>query len=402
MHAIGFIATIILARLLEPAEFGLIAMIMAIIGIAQVFTNVGLGAALIQRRRVLPVHYSSVFFLNIVIGAFLTLITFLSASLIGDFYNSEQLVPIAKVMSLAFFINAFSSVQVTKLRKEINYATLTKANITASLLSGIIGVSLAYDGLGVWSLVVQVLLRGLIFNIYLWRMSHWQPSLLFSLKALNQLWPFGFRMFISSLLDAVFKWLDILIIGKLFTPATLGFFERAKSLDQFIVAYSSGSLMSVLFPILSKMQNDLPRFQNIVTKILGILSFIVFMLLGVIYLISEELIIILFTEKWLPSVKYFKILVLSGFAYPISALLVNVLSSRGNSKAYLRLEIYKMRWSIPIQTNVDNTMAKRIVSTPTPMLHHPNNIYCSEPNIMPRYSPYIHRSATDPSYSGHL
>jgi teichuronic acid exporter len=341
MHATGFIVAIFLTRLLEPANFGLIAITMVIIGIAQVFTDVGLGNALIQRRRVLPVHYSSVFFFNIFIGALLTLITFLSAPWIGAFYNSEQLVPIAKVMSLAFFINAFSSVQVTKLRKEINYAALTKTNIIASLLSGIIGVSLALYNFGVWSLVAQTLSRGLIFNICIWSFAHWFPSLLFSFKALFQLWGFGFRMFLSGLLDAIFTRLDVMIIGKLFTPATLGFFDRAKSLDQMLVNYSSGSLMSVLFPVLSKVQNDLPRFQRIIIKSLGIISFVVFMLLGGMYLISEELIVILFTEKWLSSVNYFKILVLSGFAYPISALLVNVLSSRGNSKAFLRLEICK-------------------------------------------------------------
>lgn len=341
MHGTSFVVTLFLARLLEPAEFGLIAMIMVIIGIAQVFTDVGLGSALIQRRRVLPIHYSSVFYFNILIGFFLTLITYLSAPWIGSFYSNDRLVPLAEVMSLAFIINSFSSVQATKLRKEINYAVLTKANFTASLLSGIIGVLLAYNDYGVWSLVALTLSRGVIFNIYIWIASSWVPSLLFSFKALTQLWGFGFRMFLAGLLDAIFTRLDVLIIGKIFTPATLGFFERAKSLDQMVVHYSSGSLMSVLFPVLSKVQNDLPRFQCIIVKSFGILSFVVFMFLGVMYLISEELIIILFTEKWLPSVSYFKILVLSGFAYPVSSLLVNVLISRGNSKGLLRLEVYK-------------------------------------------------------------
>ena len=135
--------------------------------------------------------------------------------------------------------------------------------------------------------------------------------------------------------------LDFLIIGKLFPPATLGFFQRAKSLNSMVVQYSSGSLMSVLFPVLSKVKNDLPRFQSIVLKALGVISFIVFLLLGSLYLISEELIVLLFSAKWLQSVEFFKILVLSVFGLPISTLLVNVLSSRGNSKAFLRLEIYK-------------------------------------------------------------
>ena len=341
-QGMGFIVTIFLARLLEPSDFGLIAMVMVIIGVASVFTDVGLGAALIQRRRVHPAHYSSVFYFNIIVGSLLTMITYFSATGISEFYNNEQLILLVQVMSPLFIINAFSSVQTARLRKELNYALLTKITLISSLISGIVGVSLAFWGAGVWSLVAQALTMGIVYNILIWTAGHWKPSLGFSWKALTQLWGFGFRMFLSGILDSTFAKLDFLIIGKLFAPATLGFFERATSLNNIVAQYSSGSLMAVLFPVLSKVQNDLPRFQNIVLKSLGIITFISFLLLGGLYLVAEELIVLLFSEKWLPSVDFFKILILSGFAYPISALLVNVLSSRGNSKAFLRLEIYKI------------------------------------------------------------
>jgi len=340
-NATGFIVTIFLARLLEPSDFGLIAMIMVIIGIAFIFSDIGLGSALIQRRRVLSIHYSSVFYFNIFVGMLLTIITYFSATLISEFYDNENLVSITQAMSVLFLINSFSSTQNSKLRKELNYAALAKANISASVLSGAFGITLAFFDAGVWSLVGQALSRGIFYNISIWMASKWIPSLSFSLKALKQLWGFGFRMFVSGLLEDTFKQLDILIIGKLFSPAVLGFYDQAKRLNAMIIQYSSGSIMAVLFPVLSKVQNDLPRFQQIVTKTLDIISFVVFFLLGVMYLISEELIIFIFTEKWLPSVEYFKILLLSGFAYPVSALLVNVLSSRGNSKAFLKVEIYK-------------------------------------------------------------
>lgn len=340
-HGMGFIVSIFLARLLEPSDFGLIAMVMVIIGIAGVFTDIGLGGALIQRRRVHPVHYSSVFYFNIVIGLFLTLITYFSAPWISEFYNSEELLPLAQVMSLSFILGAFSSVQSTRLRKELNYALLTKIGLISSLTSGAVGIFLAFWGAGVWSLVVQTLTGGIMYNILIWTAGHWRPTLEFSWKALTQLWGFGFRMFLSGMLDAIFTRLDFLIIGKLFPAATLGYFQRAKSLNSMVVQYSSGGLMAVLFPILSKVQKDMPRFQNIIMKSLGIISFVVFLLLGGLYLVSEELIVLLFSEKWQQSVEFFKILVLSGFAFPISSLLVNVLTSRGNSKAFLRLEIYK-------------------------------------------------------------
>jgi O-antigen/teichoic acid export membrane protein len=337
----SFIVTIILARLLEPSEFGLIAMIMVFVGIAFIFSDVGLGAALIQRRRVLPIHYNSVFYFNTIIGLLLTAITFFSAPWIAEFYHTDALTPLAKALSFLFFINSLSSVQNTRLRKTLDYATLAKANVGAAVLSGCVGVSLAFYGAGVWSLVAQALSRGIFYNLLIWRLSQWLPGLSFSFKALKQLWGFGFRMFLSGLLEVIYIRLDIIIIGRLFSPSILGFFELAKRLNEMIVQYSSGSIMAVLFPVLSKVQNDLPRFQNIAIKTLGIISFILFFLLGLMYVIAEDLITVLFTDKWLPSVTYFKIILLSAFSYPLSALLVNILSSRGNSKVFLRLEIYK-------------------------------------------------------------
>ena len=340
-HGMGFVVSIFLARLLEPSDFGLIAMVMVIVGMATVFTDVGLGAALIQRRKIRSIHYSSVFYFNIVVGLLLTVITYFSAPWISEFYNSTALIPLVQVMSFSFIIGAFSSVQSTRLRKELNYALLTKIGLISSLVSGVVGISLAFWGAGVWSLVVQTLLMGVVYNLIIWKAGQWKPTLAFSWKALTQLWGFGFRMFLSGMLDAIFTRIDFLIIGKLFPAETLGYFQRAKSLNGMVVQYSSGSLMAVLFPVLSKVQNDLSRFQNIIMKSLGIICFITFLLLGGLYLVSEELIVLLFSDKWLPSVDFFKILILSGFAYPISALLVNVLSSRGNSKSFLRLEIYK-------------------------------------------------------------
>ena len=340
--SMGFIVSIFLARLLEPSEFGLIAMIMVIIGMAQIFTDVGLGGALVQRRKTLPIHYDSVFYFNIFIASLLTAITYFSASSIATFYNNSQLIPLVEIMSFLFVITAFSSVQNVRLRKKLNYGLMTKVNLIAGFISGVISIVLAFYGWGVWSLVVQSLLQGILYNILIWNKAHWKPSLQFSFKALYQLWGYGFRIFLTSLMDNVFTRLDLMFIGKLFDAASLGFYQRAKSLNLFVIKYASDSLMSVLFPMLSKVQNDLPRFRNIVIKTYGILNFVTFLLLGSLYLISSELIVLLFGEKWLPSVQFFMILALSGFVRPLGSVLMNVLMSRGKSKIILRMAIYKI------------------------------------------------------------
>lgn len=343
----GFIISIILARLLIPSDFGLIALIMVFTGVAQVFTDLGLSTSLIQRKKSLPIHYSSAFYFNLFIASLLTILTFISAEYIADFYQEARLTPLLQVTSVLFILNSLSNVQTTILRKDLHYRLITKATIWASVISGMCGVFLAFSGSGVWSLLAQILTQSLIYNIIVWSYSDWRPALQFSTKALKQLWGFGFRMFIAGLIDAVFTRIDYVIIGKIFPMATLGQFQRAKSFDALIIKYTSGSLMSVLFPVLSQLKDSHNEFEKVVFKTLQILSLGIFFMIGIFYLAAEDLIVLLFTEKWLPAADYLKVLILSSYGYPISALLVNIISSKGNSKNFLRLEILKKSLHIP-------------------------------------------------------
>jgi len=272
----GFIVSIFLARLLEPEDFGLIAMIMVFVVISQVFTDVGLGSAIVQRRRIREIHYSSVFYFNIVLGVFLTILLFLSAPYIASFYNQESLLLLTQAISFTFIITAFSTIHVNKFRKELNFTAITKVSFTSSLISGIIGVGLAFYGVGIWALVAQILISKILYTILIWKISSWTPILRFSFKALKQLWGFGFRMFLVGLINTISTKIDVIIIGKIFPVATLGFYQRSMALNNLVTQYSSGSLLSVLLPLLSKIQNDLPRFQRIVLKIFGIINLVVF------------------------------------------------------------------------------------------------------------------------------
>ena len=337
----GFIITIFLARLLEPSEFGLIAIVLVFLGFISVFFDAGLSAALIQRKRVLPIHYSSVFYFNIIIALILGLLVFISAKSIAEFYNNNELIVILQVMSISFLLGAFSSVQKVQLQRKLNYKILSKITILSTVISGVIGILFAYNGAGVWSLIIQNISFGIMTNILLWKISNWRPSYLFSIKALKNLWSFGFHIFLVSLINSIFGRIDVIIAGKLISPSVLGFYDRAKHLNQMIYSYSAGSLMAVLFPILSKIQKDLERFQKIFIKIYNILSFYIFWFIGLSYIISEELILLLYSEKWLTSVIFFKIIILSTFAHIYGSLLTNILVSRGKSKIYLHIDICK-------------------------------------------------------------
>ena len=341
VHASTLIVGIVLARLLEPSDFGLLAIIMVIVSVTSIFSDLGLSGALIQRKKTLQIHYSSVFFFNISVGLLLSILTFFLAPSIANFYHNSNLVSLIQASSLLFVISAFHSVQVVLLKKSLNYELLTKVNMLASVGSGVIGIILALGGAGVWSLVIQVMAREILINIVIWNKTNWVPRFAFSLKALRQLWRYGLNMFLARLLETIYQRIDYLVIGRLFPQATLGFFYQARQLNQFVIDYSSGSLMSVLFPVLSKIQNDTKKFQRVIIKSNAIICFVVFFLLGGLYITADEVILILFGEKWAASSHYFRLLALSGFAYPISALMVNALSSRGKSKEFLQLEVYK-------------------------------------------------------------
>ncbi|MCF6222626.1 MAG: lipopolysaccharide biosynthesis protein [Flavobacteriaceae bacterium] len=343
---VAFIVSVFLTRLLEPEEFGLIAMVNVIIGFSAVFVDMGLGASLIQRKHLLPIHYDSVFYFNLSVALFLTLILFFNANLIANFYNRPELINITKVLSFTFIVNAIVTVQTTRLKKGLKIKVLTQSRLFSATISGFVGILLAFYGFGVWALIFQNLLSGILFALIIWVISNWRPNLRFSFKALQQLWGFGFRIFLSGVLDAIYTRLDVVFIGKLFAPDTLGFYQRAKSLNQMTTNFTAAPLISILFPVLSEIQNSKIRFNNIVDKAFKVINWVVFLLIGLLFLISKDIYIILFTEKWLPSLPYFRLFLATGFALPLSSVLVNVLRAKGNSKVFLKLEIIKKTFGL--------------------------------------------------------
>jgi len=340
-QTVMFIISIFLARLLSAQDFGLLAMVNVFIALSTSLIDMGLGVAIIQRKEVLDAHYGSVFFFNIAVGILLMALLFFSAPLIALFYDNQILEPIARVMSLLFVFSSIGNVLRIKLRKELEYGIPTKAGIISAIGSGIVGIGMAFNGFGVWSLVVHSLLNPVISNAYLFYKVKWRPKLVYKWEALKDLWGFGFKMFLSGIIDSVTSSADSIIIGKLFSPAALGYYYRARSLNNYVVVYSSSSIMNVLFPTFSKIQDDKPRFLNAIDKGYHIINMLAFYLTGLFLIIGDALILWLFGEKWQPAIPYFRLIIIGAFGYPLSALLVNVLKALGNSSGFLKLEIIK-------------------------------------------------------------
>jgi len=337
----SFVISIFLARLLTPEEFGLVGMAMVFITVSQVFIDVGFASALIQNQKTTSLSYSSVFWLNLVMGLFLTTLFYLCAPYIGNFYDNQDITNLVKWLSLIFLFNSFCIVQTALLKKKLNFKVLSLSNMLAGVLGGVCGVIFAFMDYGVYSLVIQNIVTAILVTIFLWSAADWKPDFKFSFKEIKKLTGFSTYVFVDRFLSSVFKRLDIIVIGKVLSPATLGYYTRAVSLNNQVTSYSSSSISKVFFPVLSSIQDDDEKFRTIYFKVVSIVCFMSFGLTGLLYVLGEDVIITLFGEKWMPSVAIFQILVISACNYPLSSIMINAFMSKGKSKENFYIGLFR-------------------------------------------------------------
>ncbi|HKR05422.1 MAG TPA: lipopolysaccharide biosynthesis protein [Bacteroidia bacterium] len=331
-HGIGFIISIFLARILHPTEFGLVGIALVIINLLQIFSDFGFASALIQNKNNTSLTYSSVFYINIGFGIFLVLLFQIAAPFIGEFYHNNKITDIIRWLSLTIFISSLNIVQRTILARNINFKTLTIRQVISQCIGGIIGIYLAFNKWGVYALVAQNLIATLVDVLILWRISDWHPKLEFSWKEVKKLTAFSSYSFMSQLLNRFFSRLDVLIVGKIFTPAILGYYSRADSVNALVTKYSSSSITKVFYPILSKVQDDDVQYKVILFRLLHFVAFISFLLTGIMVFAGRDIIILLFGKKWEPSVLIFQILALKSFVLPINSIIVSAFLAKGKSK----------------------------------------------------------------------
>lgn len=332
-----FITSIFLARLLEPEQFGLIAMVLVFVPIVEVFIDTGFSSALIQNENNTRLTYSSIFYFNILAGLCLTVVVYFSAPLIGNFYDNQQITELMRWLSLIFLFNSGNLVQIAILRKKLNFKPLTVRTSISAGLGGILGIVAAFNDFGVYSLVIQHVSTAIIGTFLLWSVSNWRPDLKFSFQEVKNLYGFSVFIFFDRILSELSKRMDIVIIGKLFSASTLGYYTRALTLKDLVGKYSTTSVIRVLYPVLSNVRHDIHRFQAIYYKLLSSLAFVSFGLTGLLFILGQDIIIILFGVKWMPSVEIFQMLIFAGLNYPINALMINAYLSQGKSRESFKI-----------------------------------------------------------------
>lgn len=340
-QGITFVFSIILARILVPKDYGVIAMLMVFTAVADLFVSSGFSSALIRKPELKEKDLSTAFYFNIFVGLFCYFILFLISPLVADFYKEPILSPLLKVVGLAVFFNSLSVVQRTQLTKKVDFKTQAKISLECTVLSGIIGIILAYKGFGVWALAVQNVLSSLINTLLLWIFSKWRPKTGFYKDSFLYLFGYGSKLLASGLLDTIYNNIYPIVIGKFFSPTQLGFFSRAQSFAALPSSNITSVLQRVTFPVLSLIQDDDKELKDKYRRLLCCSAFIIFPLMIGLAVLASPLVRLVLTSKWDGCVLYLQIISFAMMWYPIHAINLNLLQVKGRTDLFLRLEIIK-------------------------------------------------------------
>ncbi|MEE0727656.1 MAG: lipopolysaccharide biosynthesis protein [Clostridium saudiense] len=340
-QVVTFIVSIVLARLLSPSEYGTIALVMVFITIADVFVNAGFGNALIQKLNVDNIDYSSVLYFSLGISFVVYGILFVSAPYIANFYHSQILCSVLRVLGLRIPIAAFNSVQQAYVSKNMLFKRFFFSTLFGTLLSGVVGCIMAYNGFGIWSLVGQYLTNTIVDTTVLWFTVRWRPNLVFSFKRVKALFSFGWKLLVSSLLDTGYQQLRSLVIGGKYTSSDLAYYNRGQQYPTLVVSNVNTSISSVLFPAISQNQENLEIVKNMTRRAIKTSSYIMWPLMFGLAVISKPLVSWMLTDKWLPCVPYLQIACFTYAFWPIHTANLEALKAIGRSDLFLKLEIIK-------------------------------------------------------------
>lgn len=340
-YGVSFIVSIVLARLLTPEDYGLIGIIAIFTAVCTALINAGFTTALIRKNDCTEDDFNTAFIINMILSVVLYVIIFLFSPLIAKFFGRYELVSLTRVSSLGMIIGALALVQQTRLTKRIDFKTQTKITLIASLVSGVIGIIMALTGFGVWALVAQGLSLLALRTILLWIYNKWLPSLSFSFVSFKILFTFGWKIMVSNLLDTVWKELNQVVVGKFYSPSSLGQYSRA---DQFSKLFSNNLtnvIQRVSFPVLSNIQDEKERMVAAYRRLIKISTFITAVGMFFLGAISEPLLYCLIGEKWHEAATYLPLICIAGSTYPLQSLNLNMLEVQGRSDLFLGLEIVK-------------------------------------------------------------
>lgn len=340
-QGVNLLVSIVLARLLCPEDFGLVSIVNVFTAILNVFVDSGLANALIQKKNIDDVDYSTVFYFNAFFCVVLYILMFVTAPFIANFYGNKSLVPVLRVLCLTVIVSGLKNVQHAYVSRNLMFKKFFYATLGGTLVSAVVGIAMATLGYGVWALVAQHLVNLCVDTIVLWFVIKWKPRLVFSFKRLKILLSFGWKLLAAALIDTVYRKVRQLLIGKIYSSADLAFYNKADLFPSTIVKNINNSIDSVLFPVLSSQQTEMVRVKNLTKKAIKISSYLMWPLMCGLAAVANPLVKVLLTEKWLPCVFYLRIFCFVYGFQPIQTANLNAIKAMGRSDIFLKLEIAK-------------------------------------------------------------
>lgn len=340
-RGITFIIGIVLARILSPAEYGLIGICLIFTTVLNSIVDSGFSTALIRKQDVTDKDYNTMFVTNLIISITLYIILYLASPYISIFFARKELLSLVRVMGVILIINALSIIQVTVLTKKIDFKTNTKASLVSAILSGIVGISMAYFGFGVWALVIQQITKQLFCTIILWFSNKWIPNFSFSKNSFKYMWGYGWKLLLSGLLNNIWNQLYQVVVGKFYNPSTLGQYVRSSQYAGIFSENITSIVQRVSFPVLSGLQNDREKMFLAYRKVIMTTMYVTSICMIWLGAISEPLIYCLIGPKWHEAAVFLPLICINMSLYPLHAINLNVLAVQGRTDIFLYLEIIK-------------------------------------------------------------
>ena len=340
-RGIGILVTLILARFLEPSDYGLVAMMGVFLAVATSLMDSGFKEALIRIEDASRLDLNTAFYSNLALGAFSYTLLFLSAPLISSFYNEPHLTILIRVAGVSILISSFYVVQSAVLNRALNFKAELQATMPAGIISGVVAVGLAYFGFGVWALILASILGAVTTTVLLWYIQGWRPAFVFSWRSFRNMYNFGYKLFLSGLLDTIFRNLYVVVIARFFTASVAGHYFFANKLKELVISQLVGTIQKVTYPALSSIQGDNNRLKAGYRNVIQVTTFILFPSILILAALAEPLFLFLLPDKWLPAVLYLQLMCIAGVMYPLHAVNLNILKVKGRSDLFLYLEIFK-------------------------------------------------------------
>lgn len=338
---VSFIVSIVLARILTPEHYGVVAMVIVFINIANVFVTSGFSTSLIQKKDATDIDFSTIFYCSLSVSIGIYVVLFVAAPIIANFYSEPQLTSVIRVFSVKLLVSAYNSVQHAYVSRNMLFKKFFFSTLFGTVVSGVVGIALALAGFGVWAIVFQYLVNTCVDSIVLGFTIPWKPRLVFSKQSAKVLMGFGWKVLVADLIGTIFNNLRSLLIGKIYTASDLAYYNKGQQIPNLISTNVDASISSVLFPVISNENDDRQRVKELTRKSMKMSSYIIFPLMAGLAAIAEPLTILLLTEKWRPMIPYLQLICISNALGTITNVNLQSMRAVGSSDVVLKLEIIK-------------------------------------------------------------